>query len=327
MKIKASLLAGLVASAPFAFAQDVEVATDPVGYVSVNLTAASDTRISVPMHRAPVFQGIPVSVNGSSINFAEGTGIQPEAPAYFIAVRSGALAGTRATVVGVDNGGDTLIIEEGVDLSGLSTGEGGDPIQLIPHWTLSTLFPSNLSDETEVFVFDRGEPGVDLAPSRIFINFGPDWFDSGTFEEADDVVISPDESIIIRDSSGSSFSLVMAGSVPMFPVRDAMSTVAANTAQDISVGFAVPSNVRLGDIQGAQEGDELFLPANEEPGIDKAPERIFVNFGGEWFDGGTFEEADNVEVTPGVGFIFRKAATSEPQSDAITLVPSYLSSN
>ncbi len=119
MKIKASLLAGLIASAPFAFAQDVEVATDPVGYVSVDLVAASDTRISVPMHRAPVFQGIPASVNGNSIHFAEGTGIQPEAPAYFVAVRNGDLAGLRATVVSVENDGDTLVLEDGVDLSGL----------------------------------------------------------------------------------------------------------------------------------------------------------------------------------------------------------------
>ncbi len=325
MKIKASLLAGLVASAPFAFAQDVEVATDPVGYVSVNLLAASDTRISVPMHRAPVFQGIPVSVDGSNINFAEGTGIQPENPAYFIAVRSGALAGTRATVVGVDNGGDTLVVESGVDLSGLATGEGGDAVQLIPHWTLATLFPG-FPNETEIFVFDRGpDAGVNVAPSGIFTFFDGDWYDAD-FAISNDHTIMLDESFIVRDASGESFSAVIAGSVPMFPVRDPLSTVAADAQQDISIGFAVPAPIRLGDVLGAQDNDELFIPSNTEAGINKAPAEILTAFEGDWYDQ-DFNIANDRELEPGLGFVYRKAATPAPQTDVLVFTPSYLSND
>ncbi len=325
MKIQASLLAGLIAAAPGAalMAQDtVEVATDPVGYVSVDMTGASDTRIAVPMHRAPSFQGIPESVDGNSINFPEGAGITPEASAYFIAVRSGDLAGLRATVLDVTNDGDTLVVDDAVDLSGLAVGEGGDSVQLIAHWTLGSLFPE-FPDETELFVYDRGDAaGVDLAPSDIFTHFEGAWFDEN-FNPADDRVVLLGESMIVRDSVGDDFTAVIAGSVPMFPVRDSLATIAADTQQDIALGFAVPAPIRVGDIEGAQDNDELFIPDNVQTGIDKAPAEILTSFGGEWFDE-NFAPADDHELVPGEGYIFRKAATDSPQSDVIVYTPSYL---
>ena len=322
MKIKASLLAGLIASAPFVLAQDVEIATDPVGYVSVDLAAASDTRISVPMHRTPAFQGIPESVDGTSIHFAEGTGIQPENLDYFVAVRNGDLAGLRATVVSVENDGDTLVLEDGVDLSGLSTGEGGDSVQLIPHTTLGWLFRElEVTDGSQVLVFDRSEPGINNAASQVFdFNASTGQWEDIFGTSQDDTVIHQTDSIIVREGGGDDLTLVIDGSVPMFPHQDILSTATADAPQDLAIGFSVPAVVTLGESGLGQNGDQLLVPANDETGINKAAAQV-IEYSDGWQDiFGT--DMSGFELEPGVGYTYRKAGTAEPQTFVHT--PSYL---
>ena len=340
MKIKASLLAGLVASAPFAFAQDIEVATDPVGYVSVDLVAAGDTIVSVPMHRAPVFQGIPESIDGSSINFAAGTGIQPENPEYFVMVRSGSLAGVRANVVGVENDGDTLVIDDQVDLSGLNTGEGGDAVQLIPHWTLSTLFPEDLPIGTQVLVYDRNVAGINKSSVNEYEwfeaggDFGTVWIDRDS-ELADDDVIFQGESVVIRSDAGSSVSFVMAGSVPMAAHRDSLLTTAAGIPQDQHIGLMVPTDVKVGELQDlgfpASPGDQILVFDNSVGGINKSSVEEYEAFEFEgdivWINRDSELVGDDDILRAGVGYIFRKAATDSPSEVVWTYNPNYLESN
>ena len=327
MKIQASLLAGLIAAAPGAalMAQDtVEVATDPVGYVSVDLTAASDTQIALPMHRAPVFQGIPASIDGNEIAFDEGVELVPEAQAYFIAVRSGSEAGLRATVINFD--GNVLTVDADADLSGVATGEGGDSIQVIPHWTLASLFPEDLGDGTQVLVFDRGQSGINLAASEVFEfdSAGNQWVDAIFQTPAGDTVIHQTESIIVREGEGIDFNLVMAGSVPMFAHRDILSTVAADTAQDLAIGFSVPAPVTLANSGLGSEGDQLLVPNNDATGVNKAAAAVYEYSNGAWIDAIFQTPVGDEELVPGVGYTYRKAATAAPESVVWSHTPTYL---
>src|SRR5205823_2951380 len=105
----------------------------------------SDTLTSTALLRPSAFQSTlasvwfnTIQVNGaawSANQFVYSRGVQPNT--YFLLVRGGLRAGDSFVITA--NGTSSLVLQTGGDLlSGLSP---GDPISIIPFWTLGTIFP------------------------------------------------------------------------------------------------------------------------------------------------------------------------------------------
>ena len=121
-------------------------------------------------------------------------------------------AGTRAgwTFEVSSHSASTITIDAGgEDLSDLAD---GDRFEVIPHWTLSTLFPqatqtaihestSKLSTgrKSRVLFFDETTSGISLAPDRVYFLTADGWFQSTSgLPSADDVVVPPGKAFVIR---------------------------------------------------------------------------------------------------------------------------------
>lgn len=108
--LAAVLACGLVAVSP-AFAQTT-VTTQPVGFVTLSCSAASDTFLSVPLTQPPQYVGPVTSVTGSTISFSASTPgwtasqwtLATSGTTYYALVGPNpvALAGTVATVAGTN---------------------------------------------------------------------------------------------------------------------------------------------------------------------------------------------------------------------------------
>ncbi len=138
----------LALASPIVFAQtETEVTTDPVGFVSKNLLANSDTYIAPPLIRGVDFQSAIELVAGSVVTVAGSPDFQDDQWVYSSGVQPNTYYGlfisgdrTGSSFVISANGGNTLTL----DLNGddISTVVQGDAIRIIPFWTLGTLFPA-----------------------------------------------------------------------------------------------------------------------------------------------------------------------------------------
>lgn len=307
MKIKASLLSGLVALTPFAFAQDVEVHTDPVGYVSKTIIPG-DQFVSVPLNQSPTATLTPTGVSGDNVLvFEEGT--VPELTGeHFVHIRrdrvegkdgeQGPLDGLRLSVDSSNQDSVTLYSDE---LAGYNLEDAiGKLVDVIPEWTLSSLLkPEHTPNETQVLLFDADEVGVDRTVRTVTLQNGV-WREGLAVQ--DDLVIVQGDSFIIRDSAESDWPLVIAGSVPMADHRINIKRL-SSSAQDNSVGLTTPVNVQLGDA-GLPEIDGLQLLSADpgEVGVDR-PLRTFQFSGGQWREG--LQNRDDFELEPGEGYFVR----------------------
>lgn len=256
-------------SAP-AFAQTV--ATDPVGFVTINLPANSDTYVSLPLRRNPEFVGVPSAVAGNKITLHNTTTLTPSqfvysSPAqnkhYCLFVAAGTKAGAFYTIIGndasslmVDLAGDTL---EGA----LALGAGGTQLQVIPYHTLATIFPSGqgvvasagsevANRRTQILIPDQQSVGTDLAASAIYYynsdttGVGAGWRKEGTPNQlANDDILFPDNFLIVRNPPGAATTLTMLGGVQMSSLQAPISTLAPNVDQDNPVAIPVATTLTL----------------------------------------------------------------------------------
>lgn len=326
------------------FSNATDVSSRIVGYNVVDCPEGSDTIVSVPFHRPASFSG---AVDGApSVNGTEVT-ITPKASptfavgdftleAHYLQFVGGAREGWIFEVL--PHSTSTITIDSaGEDLSNLAD---GDRFEVIPHWTLATLFPkatqttihessSKLSTgrKSRVLFFDETSDGISLAPDRVFFLTADGWFQSTAgLPAADDVVVPPGKAFVIRHPAMEGDTKFIPHQMVVESSWSAPLKVRAAGGQDNAIALVRPIPVKLSELgldsdtfddsadnDSNNRADELLVYDNLEAAINKAPSRIYFRVGGEWRldDGATYPAVDTDEILPSTGLVVRKAAGSD----------------
>ncbi|MGA2051811.1 MAG: TIGR02597 family protein, partial [Opitutales bacterium] len=302
------LAASLLAAAGALHAQNTSVSTDPVGAVVLNFLGSSDTLVSLPLQQPVSLESTVASVTGNVVNLNlsganltanqyvyQGSGTST----YYAQFITGNREGMYYTITANDNASNVTL-----DLAGDTGFSGnvnvGDSVQIIPYWTLNTLFPNGngtlpsssfgaATRQSEVLFPDIVDAGTNLAFTGIYYyyngtaNGGAGWRQSGVPGTiVNDLVVTPDTAFIVRLNEATNTTTTLVGSVSMGGFSTPLSTLAANTQQDIVVGVAVPANITLlqsnlsavftpsTSFGAAQRKDQLLVYSNSTPGQNKA---------------------------------------------------------
>ncbi len=287
MKKLPYLLFGALVLAGNTFGQTTAT-TDPVGFNTITALGNSDTRFSVPLHRASSFQGLVQSVSGNVITvqglpgwtlnqfvYASGT----QANTYYVEITSGSKIGMFYTVTAnsADSGTantSSLTVDLNGDATFTSLVSAGVSLKVIPYSTLSTIFPSQTGITTTtsitgsppatwILLPDISSPGTDLAAASIYYyysgsNFGgAGWrkLGGGITSIKNDDTIAPDAFVIIRQNGVSSDAVLSAtGIVPTTKRAYVIGTLQANTAQDNAIALDIPVALSLSQSNLVQSG-------------------------------------------------------------------------
>lgn len=252
----------------------VEVSTNPVGFYKVECPANSDTHISIPVTRSPIFEGKVASVSGSSLIF-EGEsalkadelvyeqGVQPNH--YYAIFKDGPYEGAWFDVV--SNTASSVVLE---CAETALTGElVGSSVQIIPHWTLNTLMPNGAGTHTAknamplslVLFYSPDSVGVNLSPDSFFFSdFGADspysyWCktgdidDEGNYFNQNDFVIPPNSVVAIRNPQNrDATTLSFSGNVKMFASDVSVGILASSTNQNNILAALSATSFNLSDL-------------------------------------------------------------------------------
>ncbi|MCB1231920.1 MAG: TIGR02597 family protein [Verrucomicrobiae bacterium] len=338
-------------------AEGEDFTTQAVGYNVTPCQAGSDTIVSVPFHREIVFHGALLSaplVSGSTATLNP-EGSTPLAgrdflstPHYLVFTGASVGAGLHFPVtvqsdstVGVDLGSR--------DLQGVTT---GDEFEVIPYWTLDTLFPPGNDTVhpstdllignrgTEILFFDRDSASINLAPARKFFQTADGWKEAARgFPDASQVVISPGTSFVIRHPAG-------VGDTNFVPHQWVPTGVESYDLKSSSAGprdnhlaSTRPVPVKLQDLDlappafeesattdSADRRDELHVFDNTVAALNRRASAVFIRIAGHWVeddDGQTFPDADDLEIDAGAGLMIRKAATNDGATTVWVNTPRY----
>lgn len=263
------------------------------GTQTLSCSANSDTYIGITSTRAPVFAGKVQSVQGGTTNvvavgepnwaanqFVYSAGVQPNH--YYLKFTSGQLEGAWYDIK--SNGAYYLQIEIGnAELAKIAA---GDSFEIIPHWTMATLFPNgadfvkattkSLTGITYIYKYTKYEDGTIVYPSGS--NNAPmasyyyrarspyfNWMSDST-TVADDDIVEPLSVLVVRQPAQAA-SVSVNGVIPMCKASVLISNLSETDNTDNY--FAVPSavDINLGDLNVALIDSGAFVPQTSKSSI------------------------------------------------------------
>ena len=315
-----AMLAALLASAS-AYGQ-TEAKTTPVGYVSLGNTsggnavpANTDVAVSVPLANPTEFAGIVASVTSTTLTVSGSPGWSTNkwapnaATPYHVAIGDGSQKGLMGLVTG--NTADTLTITL-VNGASLASVPASSSVKIFKAWTLKTMFPA-LPVGTRVLAFSGNVAGENLASDLQYVFSGTAWLQTvGGSGNADNVILYPGESFLIRTGNNPIVSLSIAGEIPTFSQRgDLVKLSSAN--QDNRISFFSPVDVVIGQSGlGFTPGDRLLVFDNAATGQNKAASIILVWSGSDWIGlaGVSGSQGAVFKLKAGQGYVYRRASTA-----------------
>jgi uncharacterized protein (TIGR02597 family) len=266
--------------------------TDPVGFTTTSLPAASDTLLSIPFTRPPEFIGAISAASGNTITVA-GTpwtasqfvyvaGTQPKS--YYVLIGGGGSPNPKEghTYFINGNGSNTLtvITTPTNDLAGITA---NTQIVIIPYWTLATVFPagdanvsftpttSTSSYKTQIQIPNDSAASITYSPVYFFSNnvdgtpsnVGWRIVGNNTTDHGDDP-LSPDSFFVVRNQNGApTLPLTTLGAVLLKKLSAPLMTETSGT-HDNAVSMLRPLDVAL-DATGLNPTDGSFVAGN--PGV------------------------------------------------------------
>lgn len=346
----ASLVAGTAAWAQ-------PIASAPAGAVSLTIKGNSDTVLAVPLARRPVYSGrVLVALPGTPgfsfrvVRTPAWTGDQ-FAGLFYVRFTSGVRAGMYYSILA--NAAAQLTIDPAGDtLAGVLP---GDTFQIVPHWTLASLFPpaaagssanplsasadlASANRRSEVLLPDNAGAGINLPPARRYFFTAAGWVaDAAGHPAADDTILAPDTFFIVRQPAvlSADAAWVATGNVVTTNVVIPLATQAAGK-QDNFVGLIRPVDARLADSglqtgfvespgkAGFQRRDTLLVFDNATAGHNKSAARSYFRVAGTWYSdarGNPVADGDRLEA--GSGFVIRKASQPSGATAWWTNSPNY----
>ena len=318
--------AALLASSGFA----ASVATNPVGYVTTSTPSGDDALIGLPLVQSVDFTGSADSVDGAEVTVAATLVADAYTNTHYALATSGANAGQWSEVVATS-------------VDSITTAEvllaATDAFDVVPFWTLATAFPDGegigdtvdaFNPSTTVSVNDLNAAGTDLSPATTYFYFpGPTpvvagWYQTGSFALSNDVRLSPETFLTIRNNSVSTLDTVITGVVPTDVVGTTVIGV-LGAAQDNQLVNPYPADITLatsGLIDVVAPTVDAFNPLDtvsiydieNTSGQDISAAATYFYFPGPtpvaagWYQTGSFTPSNDVVIPAGGAFIVRKGA-------------------
>jgi uncharacterized protein (TIGR02597 family) len=316
------------------------VMTDAVGFTTTSLLGESDSAISLPFVRAPVFIGALQSASGNTITvtgspwtanqFVYNGGTQRNR--YYALVGPAGSANPKEghTYPITANGTNTLTVDLGPDnLTGIPANA---QVSIIPNWTLATVFPasdqnvsftpttSTATYKTQIRVPDASAAGTNLPYATYYFSNNAWRLVGDEATDRGDDPLMPDSYFVVRNLNGApTLPLVTLGGVLLKKLSVPLITRTAGP-QDNPVSIVRPLDVSL-NATGLNPadgsfvaGDELHLFNNTTVGYDK-PARVYVQNtsapNGKWRLvsplNDPLNDRGNEIIPAGTGFLIRKA--------------------
>jgi hypothetical protein len=268
MKVLSTLLALTLAAAASASAQSSSgtATTDPVGYMTVTIPAATDpnvptrTALCFPLHD-PAGSEVTGAVVGKITAISSGTisnssagwtsgAFSNAASPYFVRIMTGAAKG-RTLQITANTATDLTVSNQGTDLSTLgivSDPTNGDTYQILAGDTLNTFFGTTTLSGTSDTVADNIQYWNGSAWQTFYYNSTNNrWQPRGVNISSNNFVLRPDAAIIYVRRGLTALSYTFTGTVPTtnlqyvynnrgntyvangFPVDTTLATLAYNT--------------------------------------------------------------------------------------------------
>jgi uncharacterized protein (TIGR02597 family) len=330
-------------------AQTATSTTPPVGYVRTELLGESDTFAAASLTRSPVYTGTVESATGTTITVTGSPNWQASELTYVPGsqpntyyVRIGAAPNNENNPFeGRDfkvelNGENTLLVTDplSADLADMPV---GTKIEVIPYWTLNTLFPpedagvsfeaspSILSRKTEVYFTDTQKKGVNLPYFETYYFSNGMWklFGGDISRDYGDTVINPRVPIKIRNINIQNLALTLCGNVPA-SVQTTHLQTHVDSKQDSILSTGMPVPVKLRDLGLVESNafepslsilariDELYVYSNSDTGTNKPPNATYYYMNGTWkkFGGNISLDYGDDLIGPDERFIIRKEQTT-----------------
>jgi len=288
--------------------------TKPSGFVSLGNTsggdavpANTDVAISIPLHQSEVKSLTVASAVSGELTVNEALVAGELLPAtgapYCVAITSGSQEGLIAVITGNTTSTIQGTVSNGGDLADV---EADSRAVIFKCWTLKTLFPDDLPDGTQVHAFTGTGEGENVSSDLIYSYFGGAWYDA-SFVAANNVVVHPGESLIVRSGATPVSSLLITGVVPTFNHQFPIEKLLSSVGQDTRIGYFGGVGDTLGASGlGFSDGDTLLGFDNSSLGINKSASEIFTYFGGDWYNA-QFIISNDYKLVGGRGYVYRRA--------------------
>ena len=305
------------------------VSTDPVGYVTTTTPTGDDALIGLPLVRSVDFSGTADSVSGVEVFVSATLVADAYNNTHYALATSGVNAGQWSEIAATTSGSITT-----ADLLLAAT----DTFDVIPFWTLSTAFPNGdgvgvstvgTAPVATVLLNNVQAVGTNLSAGAAYFYFSDGtndgWYDSTTFSPSNDVKLTPDTYLTIRNNTGNSVSTVVTGSVPTNAVGSKIVRRSAGP-QDSQMTNPYPAAITLGNsglaaaisattVATSPTDTILIFDAESTSGqnISVAAAYMYYEDGTNdgWYDTTTFALSNDVEIPAGGAFIVRTAAGSD----------------
>lgn len=340
MKLLRSSLATLIAAGLSANAQTTAT-TDPVGFVSYTVNANSDQKVGVPMTQSSVFSGPATTVSGTAVTTS---GVPALSGKNLLLVTSGSSAGSWEEIASSTSTSVTLA----APISGFVD---SNTFVIRPFWTLSNLFPNGggvpVSPDPEnprglVLLNDIAAVGINPASGASYLYHDGSilpagWYEDGSFADANDVVVSPESFITLRNLTASPANISFVGSVPV--TTSAIDVVRRpGGQQDNLILNQFPTAVTLANSGLNSSGAVTASPDPENPvdtllvytlsntGLNPASSASYLYHDGSvlaagWYEDGTFADANDVSIPAGGAIVVRKGAGASQVTKFAPTVP------
>ena len=335
--------------------------SSPVGACQIQLNPKVDTYVSVNFTRTPEYQGAVASLNAdsgivqlgnnpawASNCFAYDEVSQPKR--YYAKFMDGALEGEWFDIRA--NTEDTLTLL--ISAEDLAKVEVGDNLQIIPYWTLDTLFPEGgvLDKVTSGIAYDGGTivfkytnfndgvvehpKGVNIPASKSFYYFAKSNCWKSGVENAGSEIIEPNAVLKFRQQKNYSINVPFVGAVPMSATVFNVKTetdhqdyrLAVPTTTKVKLSDLTPMLISTGIIEPSTSRDMrdiLFLYDNSKQTLNPSATDwfFFLESTSKWYNSKQVP-SDDVEIASDATLMIRK----KPQ-DAQTVIkgkftPEYL---
>ena len=303
------------------------------GYSVFTVTGvSSDTSLTVS---APANTGTNATISGLSASVSSASTNPNEGRIYTI------LASDSNSIT-LNLNGDTIA----------SVG-AGTQIQIIPYWTLGTLFPATAAGtaftsststklaylQTQVLIPDYTAAGINLAAPYFyyFSSANNRWQQYGVTGNANDVILQPNGYVIVRNPASTPASTVtIQGNVPMTRTAVVLNNLTTGP-QDNFAGIARPVDVTLNNLGLISSGvfqsstssklayiqDELLVFDNTTPVIFKAAGKFYYYMNGVWRLYGDSADHGSDVIPAGTGFLIRKAKSNTGVTQFWQHTPTY----
>jgi uncharacterized protein (TIGR02597 family) len=289
-----------------------EVVSAPVGFLQITFPPAINTSFSVPLQKNPSAVG-PVTARGTSTvtdsnaSWTSGQFASASNP-YFLKLVSGVSSG-RYFLITANTASQITVDTRGLTLSSVVT--VNDRYQIIAAPTLGRLFGTT----SVPFLKNASKSGADYIQiwnGTAWISYwhnGTQWTTSGTIASQNNVILYPDESILVYRRGTTPLTFAIAGEASMIAEQTEIAGPGNTSAAN-----RYPVDVKLKNL------GLLVLPnwisAIAKADADQIQIREGSNWvsywhtGTQWKKGGTSAVQDDATVKAGAGYIILRKSSS-----------------